>query len=82
MNHFIAGTASAEAQTHRHATLSTCRYTIHLPGLLQGSRCYTDASTGPDQASWIHKKAGLGIFIINNQVHTPQNIYIKAAMLN
>jgi hypothetical protein len=26
MNHFIAGTASAEAQTHRHATLSTCRY--------------------------------------------------------
>lgn len=54
-----------------------------LPALLPGSRCYTDASSLPDQiAPLVPKTAGLGVFLINMQVHPPQNIYIKAVITN
>jgi len=51
-----------------------------MPTSLPGVRCYTDASTSPDLASNLSRDAGIGIFIVNNQVHPVQTIYIKAAM--
>lgn len=80
MNDCISGDASSPNQTHRSRETATHRYTVLFPALLTGARCYTDASTMPDQASFIPRKAGIGIFIINTQVQPPQNIYIKAAM--
>ena len=42
--------------------ISTGGITITLPALLPGSRCYTDASTLPDQIAPLSlKRAGLGI---------------------
>jgi hypothetical protein len=49
-----------------------------IPALLQGSRCYVDTSTSPDQAAAAPTTAGLGIFILNFQVQPIQTIYIKA----
>lgn len=56
------------------------RFTIRIPTLLQGIRCYTDASTTPDHASLGPTKAGIGVFNINTQVQPTQCIYIKAQM--
>jgi len=55
-------------------------YFVRLPALLSGVRCYTDASTSPDLHSNTYRNAGIGIFIINNQIHPVQTIYIKAIM--
>jgi len=52
---------------------------VHDP-LLQGITCYADASTLPDHPSIPSRKAGIGVFIINNQMQPPQTIYIKALM--
>jgi hypothetical protein len=51
-----------------------------MPASLPGVRCYTDASTSPDLPSNLSRDAGIGIFIVNNQVQPVQTIYIKAAM--
>ena len=56
------------------------RYLVRLPALLQGVRCYTDASTSPDLPSLTPRNAGIGLFIINTQIHPAQTIYIKAIM--
>jgi ribonuclease HI len=53
---------------------------LDLPASLTGIRCYTDASTSSNLPSNLSRNAGIGIFIINNQVHPVQTIYIKAAM--
>jgi hypothetical protein len=55
-------------------------YLVRLPALLTGVRCYTDASTSPDLSSNSSRNVGIGIFIVNNQVHPVQTIYIKATM--
>jgi len=78
MNVRISGNASSPSQTHRYMATSTHRYTVLFPALLHGSRCYTDASTMPDQVSLLPIKAGIGVYI-NTQVR-PQNIYVTAAM--
>jgi ribonuclease HI len=57
------------------------RLTVHLPGLLPGVRCYTDASLTPDLQSLQPRLAGIGLFIINTQVQPTQTIYIKAKMM-
>ena len=44
------------------------RFTVHLPRLLPGVRCYTDASLTPDLQSLQPRPAGIGLFIINTQV--------------
>jgi hypothetical protein len=51
---------------------------VLLPALLQGARCYTDASTQPDTPQQVTRRAGLGVFIVNS--HLQSTIYIKAAM--
>jgi hypothetical protein len=48
--------------------------------LLQGIRCYTNASTTHDNTSILPRNAGLGLFIINTQVQPAQTFYIKAKM--
>jgi ribonuclease HI len=53
---------------------------LPFPTLLQGTRCYTDASTPPDLQRHHPRDAGLGVFIVNTQVNPPLNIFIKAAM--
>ena len=58
----------------------TDRYTIHLPALMPGVRCYADASLLPDQILSPPRTAGLGIFLVNTQVQPAQTIYIKALM--
>ena len=61
--------------TTRDMTFSTTRpnnrdpYLVRLPASLTGVRCYTDASTSPDLPSNLSRNAGIGIFIVNNQVH-------------
>ncbi|XP_066388478.1 uncharacterized protein [Miscanthus floridulus] len=54
------------------------RYMIRVPALIEGVRCYTDASLMPDQPSLPPRIAGLGIFLVNPQVQPTQTIYIKA----
>jgi len=44
-----------------HSDQNVCR----LPSLLAGARCYTDASTTPDDPTSSTRKAGLGIFILD-----------------
>jgi hypothetical protein len=56
------------------------RYTISTPALLQGIRCFIDASTSPDQPSLILRQAGLGILIVNTEAPTTQTGYIKARL--
>jgi hypothetical protein len=82
INDFNAGIGSAPAQAYKHRSSSMHRFNVSLPALLQGSRCYTDASTMPDQVQSTPRKAGIGIFIINTQVQLVQHIYIKAAMID
>jgi len=43
-----------------------------MPASLPGVRCYTDASTSPDLPSNLSRDVGIGIFIVNNQVHPVQ----------
>jgi hypothetical protein len=72
------------ATSHRGAPLSSAGpndndpYLVRLPALLTVVRCYTDASTSLDLPSNLPRNAGIGIFIINNQVHPVQTIYIKS----
>ena len=66
----IAGTPSQQAD----------RYTVQVPALLPGVRCYVDASTVPDHPSLPPRMAGLGILFVNTQVQPAQTIYIKAIM--
>jgi ribonuclease HI len=54
------------------------RYTVHMPALLPGVRCYVDASTLPDNPTMSNRKAGLGILFVNTQVQPAQTIFIKA----
>lgn len=56
------------------------RYQVTAPALLQGHRCYVDASTSPDQPSQQPRMAGLGIFILHLQDHFTEAIYIKAKL--
>jgi len=51
--------------TYRNNMTLVDRLTVHLPGLLQGVRCYTDASITPDLLSFPPRAAGIGLFIIN-----------------
>jgi len=57
------------------------RYNIAIPALLQGTRCYVDASITPDQSDPQPRMAGLGIFILNPQAQHVQTIYIKSRMV-
>lgn len=56
------------------------RYMVLMPTLLPGIRCFVDASTQPDQTTNHVSLAGIGILIVNSQVHPMQTTYIKAAM--
>jgi hypothetical protein len=55
-------------------------YEIAAPALLQGSRCYVDASIEPDQPNLQPRSAGLGVFILNFQEQPAQAMYIKAML--
>lgn len=54
------------------------RYLVHMPVLIHGVRCYSDASLTPDNNSQTPRTAGLGIFSVNTQVQRTQTIFIKA----
>lgn len=54
------------------------RHTIRLPALIQGVKCYTDASLTPDQLHQQPKLARLGILFVNPQAQPTQTIYIQA----
>jgi ribonuclease HI len=56
------------------------RYLTESPSLLRGTRCYTDASTLPNPPTAVPRAAGLGIFIVNNDMQPPLCFFIKAAM--
>jgi hypothetical protein len=53
-------------------------YTIALPALLAGPKCYADAATEPDniQHTHTHRNTGLVIFINNTQTQPVHHIYI------
>lgn len=53
---------------------------VQYPVLLPGIRCYVDAAATPYHLSTTSRKAGLGIFIVNPQVHPVQTFYIRAQM--
>lgn len=58
----------------------TNRYTISTPALLQGTKCFVDASTSPDQPSTLLRQAVLGVLIVNTKVQPTQTVYIKAKL--
>jgi hypothetical protein len=72
--------SSIRTQPNRYTYQASRPYTIQLRALLPGPRCYTDASTLLDHTSRQPKRAGLGVFIINTEMHPPQNIYIKGVL--
>jgi len=53
---------------------------IQNPQALQGFTCYVDASTEPDSLTHNIRPAGLGIVIVNTQVHPESRIHIKAVL--
>lgn len=59
---------------------NTPLHRVMLPMFLPGTRCYTDASTDPDQAQQLSRPTGLGVFIINTQQQLTISMYIKATM--
>jgi len=77
-----AGTNNASNHGNNYSTAMLDRWLELFPTLIQGTRCYTDASTQPDQTPSLHKEVGIGVFIINTQVSPPLSIFIKAAMQN
>jgi len=72
--------SSIRTQTNMDTYQASRPYTIQLPALLPGPRCYTNASTLIDHTSRQPMRAGLGVFIINTEMHPPQNIYIKGVL--
>ena len=80
VNNCIAGNDSSPNQMYRYMATAPHGYTVSFPAFLQGSRCYTDASTVPDQVSLLPRKAEIGVFIVNTQIQPPQNIHIKVAL--
>lgn len=74
------GTNPTTSQENIYCTATADRFLVPFPTLLQGTRCYVDASTQPDLAISTPRDAGLGIFIVNTQVHPTQSIFIRAAM--
>lgn len=76
-----ATTTPTEGMTllvHRQAI--TNRLQISTPALLQGPRCYVDASVSPDQPNQLPRTAGLGILILNLQEQAIQTLYVKAKL--
>lgn len=64
-----------------HSTHTVCnRYEVNAPALLQGHRCYVDASTTPDQHNHLPTTAGPGIFFLLMQEQNTEAIYIKAKL--
>lgn len=53
------------------------RYQVTAPALLQGHRCYVDASTTPDLPNQLLRRAGLGIFFLLMQEQSTEAIYIR-----
>jgi hypothetical protein len=81
MTEFTAGTSTTPVnQMYRCRNPLVDRYLVRLSGLLQGVRCYTDASTSLDFPSLPPRNAGLGLFIVNTQVHPAQTIFVKAIL--
>jgi hypothetical protein len=74
--------ANSQHQSRRTSTAAQQQSSI----LYYVQHCYqvifTDASTTPDNSPPIRKRAGLGIFIINAQVHPIQKVFIQGAMDN
>jgi hypothetical protein len=62
--HAPSGTATSLNQVHMMN-----KYRIAIPALLQGTSCYVDASTTPDQPVPQPRTAGLSVFILNSQAH-------------
>jgi hypothetical protein len=58
------------------------RFTVSLPALIPGVRCYTDASTTPDHQPLASRTASLGVFFVNTQVQPIQKIYRCALSFN
>jgi hypothetical protein len=88
MFHLNAGSDPGPIQANRQLqviaqpTSLLNRLIVHSPGLLLGSRCYSDASTAPDTPISTPRIEGIGVFIINTQLQPPQQVYIKAKMMH
>lgn len=55
-------------------------FRVLLPATLPGMRCYTDASTAPDNPLQITRQAGLGVFIIDTSTQQTTAFFIKAKL--
>jgi hypothetical protein len=60
-----AGATNFSAQEVGTSTSLTDPLLVPFPSSLQGPRCYTDASTQPDQSIAVPRDAGIGIFIVD-----------------
>lgn len=75
---FLQQHLKPERQTQQCAAAQMDRYTIQVPALIAGIRCYVDASLLPDQPAMPRRSAGLGVFFVNPQVQPTQTVYIRA----
>jgi len=66
--------------TNNATPLQTNSFRTTQPALIEGIRCYTDASTSPDQATHSFRPAGLGIFFLIPQEQAARSIFIKATV--
>lgn len=79
----FAGTTSQGSNHNEEQATNLPRpphYRISLPATLPGTRCYTDASTTPDNNMQVERPAGLGIFMLTGRLNNTSTIYIKAKM--
>jgi len=66
--------------TNNATPLQTNSFRTTQPALIEGIRCYTDASTSPDQATHSFRPAGLGIFFLIPQEQAARSIFMKATV--
>ncbi|KAG2564223.1 hypothetical protein PVAP13_8KG399201 [Panicum virgatum] len=66
----FGNTIAYPASIHTEGQLpQTNSFRITQPALIEGIRCYTDASTSPDQPTQSYRHAGIGIFFLVPQIH-------------
>ena len=58
----------------------TNSFRITQPALIEGIRCYIDASTSPDQPTQSYRPAGIGIFFLVPQEQAARSIFMKATV--
>jgi len=73
-------TNNTSAGTEKRSFQASDPFLVSFPSSFAGTRCYTDATTLPDNQTSGTTQAGLGVFIINTDENPPISIFVKALL--